>query len=167
MLEVARLMRLAFPEKPVMYVAFAGEEDSLSGSYSLAKLVRAAGWRIHVVVNLDMVGWVDPQRPDTVTIEFDQDHATAENDAAAKIYGLKMAQMAVDYSTLKVDHTDIWSSDYLPFEMFEVPCIGIYDGGVCAPFYHSRDDVPAVVSEARLVQVARTLLAFAADFVPT
>ena len=166
MLEVARLMRLAFSAKPVMYVAFAGEEQNLIGSHTLAKRALAQRWAIDLLINLDMVGWVDAKRPSTVTIEFDQGNASLGNDEVAKFYGLRMAQAAADYTTLDVEHTDIWNSDYLPFEVIGVPCVGIYDGGSDARFYHSRNDVPAVVSEQRLVQVTRVLLAFVADFVP-
>src|SRR4030095_13859422 len=68
MIEVARLMRAAFPAKPIMYVAFAGEEQGLIGSHALAKRALAEQWSIDLVLNLDMVGWVDPARPSTVTI---------------------------------------------------------------------------------------------------
>jgi hypothetical protein len=166
MIEVARLMRAAFPAKPIMYVAFAGEEQGLIGSHALAKRALAEQWSIDLVLNLDMVGWVDPARPSTVTIEFDQGNMKPDNDQAAKVYGLELAQAAVDYTTLQVEHTDIWNSDYMPFEVIGVPCIGIYDGAADANFYHQRSDVPAVVSEQRLVEVTKILLAFAADFAP-
>jgi hypothetical protein len=40
-----------------------------------------------------------------------------------------MAQLAADYTSMTVEHTDIWSSDYMPFEAKGFPCIGLYDGG--------------------------------------
>lgn len=166
MLEVARLMRIAFPARPVMYVAFAGEEQNLDGSSALAARAKAEAWPIDLLINLDMVGWVNPEHPSTVIIEFDYGWVSPHNDAASKFYGLRMAQATVDYTSLNVEHDNIWSGDYLPFEVSDVPCIGIYDGGADAPFYHSSNDVPAVVSAERLVQVARILFAFVADFIP-
>ena len=164
MLEVARILRVALPTTPVMYAAFAGEEQGLLGSSALALRALEEQWAIDLVVNLDMVGWVDPSRPSTVTIEFDQGNFLPGNDDAAKFYGLRMAQAAADHTSLAVEHTDIWNSDYMPFEKIGAPCIGLYDGGSDARFYHSREDAPAIVDEQRLIQIARLLIAFAAEF---
>ena len=167
MLEVARLMRGAFPTRPVMYAAFAGEEQYLDGSSALACRAKTDQWPIDVLINLDMVGWVDPAKPSTVIVELDEGWISPGNDAASKFYGMRMAQAVIDYALLDVEHANISSSDYLPFEVIGVPCIGIWDGADGdQEFYHSRKDVPTIVNEQRLVQVTKALLAFVADFTP-
>lgn len=66
---------------------------------------------------------------------------------------------------MTVEHTDIWNSDYMPFEAAGFPCVGVYDGGAGADFYHSERDLPAVVDMNRLGEVTRGLLAFVAQTV--
>lgn len=163
MLEVARVLRAANPKRGVMFVAFAGEEQGLIGSEATAKIAANEHWPLDVVINLDMVGWVDPQRPLTITVEFDQGNANPKNDAAAKAFGLQLAQVIADYTPLSVEHTDIWNSDYMPFERIGCPCIGLYDGGSDAKYYHTSADTPSVIKVERLVHVAGALVAFLAQ----
>ena len=73
-------------------------------------------------------------------MEYDQGNRHPGNDAAARAYGLLMAQAAADYTTLEVEHTDIWNSDYMPFEAKGYACIGAYEGGE-NPYYHKSTDV--------------------------
>ena len=163
MLEVARIMASERIRKGVMYAAFSGEEQGLWGSEVLAEQARSGRWPIDVVINMDMVGWVDPARPTNIVIEYDQGNRQPTNDSASKAFALQMAQLATDYTSLSVEHTDIWSSDYMPFEARGFPCVGIYDGGADASYYHTVNDLPQVVSIDRLVQVTRLLLAFVAQ----
>ena len=76
-----------------------------------------------------MIAYQDPQRPKVVKVEYDQGNRNPGNDAAAKAFGLLMAQAAADYTHLAVEHTDIWNSDYMPFEAKGYACIGVYEGG--------------------------------------
>jgi hypothetical protein len=69
-----------------------------------------------------------------------------------------MAQAAVDYTSLAVEHTDIWNSDYMPFEEKGFACIGAYEGGD-NPFYHRSTDVAAHVDFTYLADVVRMVLA--------
>ncbi len=55
-LECARVLsKLKFPAT-IVFVAVAGEEQGLNGSRHLAKLARAEGWDLEVVLNNDIVG---------------------------------------------------------------------------------------------------------------
>jgi peptidase M28-like protein len=163
MLETARVTSLTTLKRGILFAAFAGEEQGLFGSKSSAALAATEKWKIDVVLNLDMVGYVDPARPTNIVIEYDQGNAVASNDAASKAFGLRMAQLAADYTGLTVEHTDIWNSDYMPFEAKGFPCIGIYDGAADATFYHKTSDRPEHVDAARLVDVTRLVCAFTAD----
>jgi hypothetical protein len=162
LLETARLFSTAQLKRGVGFVAFAGEEQGLFGSKTVASLAAKEKWPIDVYVNLDMVGHVDPVRPTNIMVEYDQGNSSPLNDPAAKAFGLQMAQHAADYTKLTVEHTDIWSSDYMPFEATGVPCIGLYDGAADAPFYHSIDDTVENVDVARMAAVCAMLCAFVA-----
>jgi Peptidase family M28 len=70
-----------------------------------------------------------------------------------------MAQAAADYTSLEVEHTDIWNSDYMPFEERGYVCIGLYDGAADAPFYHTVNDTLDRVDLARLAEVTKLLVA--------
>ena len=165
MIEAARVLREAGLDRHLLCAAFGGEEQGLFGSRACADVAAAEGWDIRLVLNLDMVGHRDPARPDLVTVEYDQGNARPENDAAARGFGTTMAQAAADYTRLQVEHTDIWNSDYMPFEAKGYPCIGLYDGAADAPFYHSAEDTPDKVDPARLAEVTRLVVATVATVV--
>jgi hypothetical protein len=163
-LEVARVLAGVGLKRGVMFALFAGEEQGLFGSQAVADLAARDNWAIDVMVNLDMVGHVDthPQRATNIVVEYDQGNKSTKNDAAAKMFGLQMAQLVADYTSMTVEHTDIWASDYMPFEAKGYPCIGLYDGASDEPFYHKTTDTMAQVSIPRLTEVTRLLAAFVA-----
>ena len=162
MLEIARIFASVDLKRSVMFAAFAGEEQGLFGSQAVADLAASERWAIDVMVNLDMVGHVDPARPTNIVVEYDQGNADPRNDAAAKAFGLRMAQLAADYTSMTVEHTDIWNSDYMPFEKKGFPCIGLYDGAADAAFYHTTQDKVSQVDMPRLAEVTALLCAFVA-----
>lgn len=161
-LEIARIFAGVGLKRGVMFAAFAGEEQGLFGSQAVADVAAKDKWAIDVMVNLDMVGHVDPARPTNLVVEYDKGNADPRNDAAAKAFGLQMAQLAADYTSMTVEHTDIWSSDYMPFEAKGFPCIGLFDGAADAPFYHTTQDKIAQVDLARLTEVTALVCAFVA-----
>ena len=162
MLEARRILGAQGFEKEIVFVAFSGEEQDLQGSTACATIARREGWLIEVMINLDMLGHrpANPQAP--IIIEYDQGNANASNNAAAQGYGTLAAQLAAQYSTLSVQHTDIWDSDYMPFESAGYACMGFYDDGVDAPQYHSSTDTAGYVAFDRLEQVVRILVALVA-----
>ncbi len=159
MLEARRLLSALTFEREIVCVAFSGEEQGLEGSAFCSATARREGWPVDLMVNLDMLGHRpdDPAAP--LYIEYDQGNAVAANDGAARGYGLMAARMAAAHSTLAVAHTDIWDSDYMPFEAAGFACIGLYDGGVESPRYHSSTDTAEAVDFARLEQAVRLLVA--------
>jgi hypothetical protein len=165
MLEAARVLRDAGLGERILCAAFGGEEQGLYGSRACAEIATAEGWDIRLVINLDMVGYRDPARPNLVTVEFDQGNASPGNDAAARDCATTMAQAAADYTSLEVEHTDIWNSDYMPFEAKGYVCIGVYDGAADAPFYHSAEDTLDKVDLPRVAEVTRLVVATIATIV--
>jgi hypothetical protein len=161
-LEIARIFAGVSLKRSVMFAAFAGEEQGLFGSQAVANLAANDKWAIDVMVNLDMIAHVDPERLTNIVVEYDQGNVDPRNDAAAKAFGLLMAQLAADYTGMTVEHTDIWSSDYMPFEAKGFPCIGLYDGAADASFYHTTQDKIGQVDLARLTEVIALVCAFVA-----
>jgi FMN phosphatase YigB (HAD superfamily) len=158
LLEAAALLREAPLRRGILYAAFGGEEQGLFGSAGCAEVAAREGWRIDVVVNLDMVAYQSAAKPGHIVVEYDQGNRHPGNDAAAKAYGLLMAQAAADYSTLTVEHTDIWNSDYMPFEALGYPCIGVFEASE-NPGYHMTTDVASVLDTNHLAEVARMVVA--------
>lgn len=69
-----------------------------------------------------------------------------------------MAQAAADYTSLAIEHTDIWNSDYMPFEAKGYVCIGVYEGGE-NPHYHKTTDTAETVNLNHLAEVSKMVLA--------
>lgn len=158
LLEVAELLRTLPLRRRVLYAAFGGEEQGLFGSMACAEIAANEQWKIDVVLNLDMIAFQDPQHPTLVKVEYDQGNRNPGNDAAAKAFGLLMAQAAADYTTLSVEHTDIWNSDYMPFEAKGYACIGVFEGGE-NPGYHQTSDTLATLDITHLAEVAKMVVA--------
>ena len=158
LLEVAELLTAAPLRRGLLFAAFGGEEQGLFGSTACADVAAAERWAIDVVINLDMVAFQDPARPNLARVEYDQGNHHPGNDPAAKAFGLLMAQAAADYTNLAIEHTDIWNSDYMPFEAKGYACIGVYEGGE-NPHYHKTTDTAATVNPSHLAEVSKMVLA--------
>ncbi len=158
LLEVAGILRAVQLRRGVLFAAFGGEEQGLFGSVACAEIAAQESWPIDVVINLDMIAYQDRTRRGHVIVEYDQGNRHPGNDAAAKAYGLLMAQAAADYTSLTVEHTDIWNSDYIPFEAKGFACIGVYEAGD-NPSYHQSTDTVNNVDMLHLEEVAKMVLA--------
>jgi Peptidase family M28 len=158
-LELARILRPVSFKRQVLFAVFGGEEQGLLGSGACADVAAQEGWPIDLVINLDMIGYnPNPGAGGRVVVEYDQGNRHPGNDAAARAYGLLMAQAATDYTTLEVEHTDIWNSDYMPFEAKGYACIGAYEGGE-NPYYHKSTDVPERIDVNYLGETVKAALA--------
>lgn len=163
MLEAHRILSPLTLNKQIVFMAFAAEEQGLIGSTAAARA--AADWPIDLMLNLDMLGHRPARASDPMVIEYDQGNAVASNNAAARAFGEEAARLARAHTTLTTTHSEIWASDYMPFEAAGVPCIGLFDGGTEDGVYHSTRDTPDRVDYARLEQATRltvTILAQAA-----
>lgn len=158
-LEIARILRPIALQRQILFAAFGGEEQGLYGSGECAAVAERESWPIDLVVNLDMIGYnASAGSPGRIVVEYDQGNGNPGNDAAARAYGLVMAQAAADYTALDVEHTDIWNSDYIPFEEKGYACIGAYEGEG-NPDYHKSTDLLDRIDSAYLAEVARMVLA--------
>ena len=158
LLELARVLRGVTLKRDILFAAFGGEEQDLFGSSACAEIAARDKWPIDVVINMDMIGYKAAGSAPRITVEYDHGNRNPGNDAAAKAYGLLMAQAAHDYTALEPVHTDIWSSDYMPFEAKGFACIGAFDADE-NPNYHRTTDVLSTLDLAHLVEVVKMVLA--------
>ena len=158
LLEVARLLKKVPLRRGVCMAAFGGEEQGLFGSQACAEIAEHDGWPIDVVINLDMIAFQESGREGRVVVEYDQGNSNANNDAAAKAFAMLMAQAAADYTSLQIEHGNIYSSDYMPFERLGYPCIGVYEGGT-NPHYHTTGDKLETIEADHLAEVTKMVLA--------
>lgn len=158
LLELAHILKDVALKRGVLFAAFGGEEQGLYGSSRCADIAAAEGWPIDVVINLDMIAYQGADKPGHIIVEYDQGNRNPGNDAAAKAYGLMMAQAAADFTSLEVEHTDIWNSDYMPFEEKGYACIGVYEA-TDNPAYHSTNDTIDKIEFSHLAEVAKMVLA--------
>jgi Zn-dependent M28 family amino/carboxypeptidase len=158
LLELARILKTVELKRGVLFAAFGGEEQGLWGSTACAEMAARENWPIDVVINLDMIAYRAAAQSMRVVVEYDQGNKHPGNDAAAKAYGLLMAQAAADYTSLEVEHTDIWNSDYMPFEAKGFACIGAYEADE-NPFYHKASDTLAKIDLSYLKEVVKMILA--------
>jgi hypothetical protein len=162
MLEALRILSGQGFARQIVCVGFTGEEQGLIGSARCAALATQQRWPVELMVNLDMLGYRPPDPAAPLFIEYDQGNGTGANDAAAAAYGRMAVALADQHVTLTTAETDIWDSDYMPFEAAGFPCIGLYDGGADGPAYHSSGDVPELMDFDRLEQATRLLVAIMA-----
>jgi hypothetical protein len=162
LLEALRILSGQAFSRQIVAVGFTGEEQNLLGSAECARIAAREDWPIELMVNLDMLGYRPPDPAAPLYIEYDRGNATPANDAAAAAYGRMAVALAAQHMTLATAETDIWDSDYMPFEMQGFPCIGLYDGGASGPPYHTSGDVPELMDFDRLEQATRLLVAILA-----
>jgi Zn-dependent M28 family amino/carboxypeptidase len=155
-LEISRILAQVKLEDTVQFIAFSGEEQGYWGSTAYAKYAQANNINIHRLINLDQIGY--PSAENTIIIERDMGNRVASNDQESQEFGNVMAQMAVDYTNLRVKLGGIYGSDYMPFEAGGYVVIGAYEGEG-NPNYHSSTDTPTTVDFMYVTEVTRMTLA--------
>lgn len=163
MLEAHRILTPLGLDKQIIFMAFSGEEQGLIGSAAAADIAAQQGWNVSLMLNLDMLGHRPARPSDPMFIEYDQGNEVAANNAPARAFGFEAARLASVHTTLTTEHSDIWDSDYMPFEARGFPCIGLYDGGAEGSHYHTTRDTPDHVDYGRLQQATRLTVAIAAQ----
>lgn len=155
-LELARILSHVQLEDTVQFIAFSGEEQGLWGSTAYAKYVQTNNINVHRLINLDMIGY--PSTENTIIVERDMGNRVGSNDQASQSFGDVMAQMAADYTNMRVLLGPIFSSDYMPFEAGGYVVIGAFESGE-NPNYHHSNDTPATIDFKYVAEVTRMTLA--------
>jgi len=137
-IEAARVMKNYDFELTARFCAFAGEEQGLLGSDSLASLYRGRGDRIVGMLNYDMIGHVNPA-PESLEIfgrSGGQDAwLMSFVKAAADSYLTNFLVNPRNYSLSGSDHASFWAQSY-------TATCGIEDYPLQNAAYHtSRDSI--------------------------
>lgn len=156
MLEIARILRNVDLDFDVRFIAFAGEEQNLSGSRVYAEYALDNAMDIPLVINLDEIGYPDAEW--NIVIGEDQGNHTPTKNAASHEFAQVMAQAAADYTGLTTKYTDIWASDHLPFNSAGYAVIGICQAGRY-PHSHEVTDTWDNVDIDYVGEVTRMVLA--------
>jgi len=139
-IEMARVLVPAQPERSFVFICYAGEEQDLYGSYAHVDDLAAAGdlARLKAVVVMDMIGY-------SADAHLDADYeSSASMSAYYQRFGAAAATYAPDLHV--VYQTNPWGSDHVPYLEAGVPAVlaieSDYDD---YPAYHHSTDVPAAI----------------------
>lgn len=147
MLEVAASLRRGFtPARPILFVAFSGEEAGLLGSTHFVNNPPGdfETEDFHSMVNLDAVGRLEGR-----SLQVFGSGSAYEWPFMAQGIGFTIGLQ----STFPTD--TLASSDHVPFLNAGIPAIHLFAG--THPDYHRSSDTPARLDYAGLSQVARWL----------
>ena len=148
LLELARLAAAAPPEVPVRFIAFGAEEPRGSGDalhhfgsqQHVARLSRTERDAIAGMMSLDRVG----VRADFVPV------CQGGSDGTRLRAAVRRVGTQADIVTRGCENR---TSDHWSYEKVGVPAVRL--GSIPYPAYHSRRDLPGVVSGSQLDRVAR------------
>lgn len=135
-LELARVLADAMVENSLLYCVFAGEEQGLVGSDSLARRARDRGDSIRLAINFDMISYGRAGR-DSIVIYG------ARNPPNSEAFVAFFRAQADTFSNLKhyatIENTPAARSDHYSFWKYGFPAIrgGFHDR---TPLYHTTGD---------------------------
>ena len=157
LLECARL--LATHDEPkrdtLRFVCFSGEEQGLLGSRAYAD--REANRRdVRFVFNIDQIGWPPADR--ALFVDRDEAGVPTNNRRSAELVAT-VVRLAKDVVKVPVRVDPAADSDYISFERYGVPILGLYEAGERYPHYHRDTDTHDRVDMAYVVDAARLTLA--------
>jgi hypothetical protein len=166
LLEAARILGRYRFRHTLRFVAFAVEEQKLTGSRLYVQAARAAGAQIGGVINLDMIAW-NRHGSDVMEVYARRGNGSealgvALTDAIS-VYGIALnprydAQAASGNS----DHGNFWVEGYSAILVTD-------DTSVPNPYYHTTGDTVAqldMVYARRVVQAVVATLAEQAEIIP-
>ncbi|MBL8300984.1 MAG: Zn-dependent exopeptidase M28 [Rhodanobacteraceae bacterium] len=147
-IETARALVPARPEKTLIFLCYAGEEQGLWGSTGHASELAASGdlAKVQAMANMDMIGWDNGAGGFGVTITTAQG-TNPGGDLAANIalrdrFGDAAANYVPALSVVKASNA--CCSDQQPYLNRGVRAVhSIHRGGVSYPHYHKTTDTPA------------------------
>ena len=157
LLECARV--LATHDEPrrdhIRFVFFSGEEQGLLGSTAYA--ASAENRRgLRFVFNVDQVGFPPPDR--AIFVDRDQGGNPANNARSGALVAA-IEQLAAERIRVPTRVDPAADSDYIPFDRYGIPIVGLYEAGMKNPHYHRDTDTFDRIDPNYVVDVARLALA--------
>lgn len=137
-IELARALVPFKPQRSVLFMCYAGEEQGLDGSYAHVEALQASGdlAKVKAVVIMDMIGYSEDEQLD---VDF-------ESYATWLPYLNRFAAAAATYvpDLNVVLSTDAWGSDHVPYlDAGKQTLLAIESDWGIYPHYHESSDTPA------------------------
>ena len=147
-IEAARALVPSQPEKTMIFMCYAGEEQGLWGSTGHASELAASGdlAKVEVMANMDMIGWDNGAGGFGVTLTTAQGTSPGGNLAANIAMRDRFADAAANYvpALSVVKSASACCSDQQPYLNRGVRAVfSIHRGGTSYPHYHKTTDLPA------------------------
>ena len=138
LLKIAEYFSKNQPERDLRIIFFSGEELGLLGSQAYAKKhKKELETKIGLVVNVDVSG--DP-------VGLDSANVIGTKELLGYFDGITKEIGVVFHNKL-----DLYSSDCIPFSVYEIPSVNIARSSGKANFFiHTPDDIPKYVSQRGL-----------------
>lgn len=160
-IEMARALVPAHPERTFVFMCYAGEEQDLYGSYAHVDDLTSQGnlSKVKAVVVMDMIGY-------SADAHLDADY---ESYASLQTYLNRFGAAAATYAPDLhiVFQTNPWGSDHVPYlEAGVQTVLGIESDYDDYPDYHSTTDIPANIgpfAQAMGGAILKTNVAVLAD----
>ncbi len=142
-IEAAKAIVDYLPQRSILFMCYAGEEQGLRGSHAHVAALTDSGdlVRVNAMLNMDMIGW----SPDATLGVLAETRPGAANVVLAN----RLADAALDYvPALDPNHvvvrTDSCCSDHMPYINAGRPGVmSIHRLRANTPFYHQTSDTPA------------------------
>lgn len=129
------------PARPILFIAFAGEEKGLFGSEWYARHPLFPLARTRAMLNLDMVGM---NAPDSLLLIAEERHRQLEDVARSQNGGSGF--------TLVTSTLDAGGSDHMSFTKRNVPALFFHSG--LHPYYHKVVDEASLLDPDKIARVA-------------
>lgn len=129
------------PARPILFIAFAGEEKGLFGSEWYVRHPLFPLGRTRAMLNLDMVGM---NAPDSLQLIAEERHRSLEEVARAQNGGSGF--------TLVTSTLDAGGSDHMSFTKRDVPALFFHSG--LHPYYHKVVDEASLLNPDKIARVA-------------
>ncbi len=150
LLELAHYYAIHKPVYSIVFVAFAGEESGLIGSFYYVKYPTTELSAIHFLINLDLLGTGDEgiMVVNGSIFKNEYNKLVALNETHRLVPAVKMRGEAAN-------------SDHYPFYKKNVPCFFIYTlGGITA--YHDIQDIAKTLPLTKYKEVFKLITLFVA-----
>ena len=148
-MELARALAGVDLESTVIFIAFAGEELGLWGSYYYALNAYQTGLDIDVMLNMDMIGNVSDTYPDVNIL----------TDLRSTAFANLARELTTDFTSLQpVIGNSGSASDHYYFQQFGYPALFFQEGDF-SPVYHSTSDIIDYVDADYATEVLKVVAA--------
>ena len=129
------------PARPILFIAFAGEEKGLFGSEWYARHPLFPLPRTRAMLNMDMVGM---NAPDSLLLIAQERHRSLEDVARSVNDGSGF--------TLVTSNLESGGSDHMSFTKRDVPALFFHSG--LTPYYHKVVDEASLLNPDKIARVA-------------